>query len=88
MKEQYRQAVNAMRDEGYLVIIWTPEELGDIDASHVEDALIERGNDMITDLQPEQYCYHCGHEHADPSSGSWPAQGCADYEEPTEVESK
>ena len=53
MKEQYRQAVNAMRDEGYLVIIWTPEELGDIDASHVEDLLIERGNDMIEQLQGE-----------------------------------
>ena len=53
MKQEYRQAINAMRDEGYLVIIWTPEELGDIAASHVEDMLIERGNDMIEQLQGE-----------------------------------
>ncbi len=51
MKQEYRQAINAMRDEGYLVIIWTPEELEYIDASHVEDMLIERGNDMIEQLK-------------------------------------
>lgn len=51
MNEAQRQAVNTLRDEGYLVIIWTPEELGDIDASHMEDMLIERGNDMIEQLQ-------------------------------------
>jgi hypothetical protein len=51
MKPEYQRAINAMRDEGYLVIIWTPQELGDIDASHVEDILIERGNDMIEQLQ-------------------------------------
>jgi hypothetical protein len=39
-----------MRDAGYLVIIWTPDELGDVDVSHIEDALIERGNDMIDRL--------------------------------------
>jgi hypothetical protein len=43
---------------------------------------------MYEEDEEDNYCYHCGHEHADPSSGSWPAQGCADYEEPTEGESK
>jgi hypothetical protein len=40
-----------MRDAGYLVIIWSPNELGEIDTSHMEDLLIERGNDMIEQLQ-------------------------------------
>jgi hypothetical protein len=53
MKQQYLQAIRAMRDEGYLVIIWTPEELGDIDPGHMEDTLIERGNDMIEQLQAD-----------------------------------
>ncbi len=38
--------------------------------------------------EEDNYCYNCGHEHNDPSTGSWPAPGCADYEEPTEGESK
>jgi hypothetical protein len=52
MTPAQQQAIYALRDEGYLVIIWTPEELGDIDASHIEDALIERGNEMIEWAEP------------------------------------
>jgi hypothetical protein len=53
MTPAQQQAIDTLRDEGYLVIIWTPEELGDIDASHIEDTLIERGNEMIEDLQQD-----------------------------------
>jgi hypothetical protein len=53
MKTEWQIAMKAMRDAGYLVIIWHPDELGDIDASHVEDMLIERGNDMIEMLKGE-----------------------------------
>ena len=53
MKTEWQPTIQAMRDAGYLVIIWSPEELGDIDASHVEDMLIERGNDMIEQLKGE-----------------------------------
>jgi hypothetical protein len=53
MKTEWTDTIHAMRDAGYLVIIWTPEELGDIDTSHVEDILIERGNEMIELLQEE-----------------------------------
>ena len=53
MTNEQQRIIHAMRDEGYLVIIWRPEELGDIDVSHVEDMLIERGNDMIEQLQGE-----------------------------------
>jgi hypothetical protein len=51
MKAEWTPTIHAMRDAGYLVIIWTPDELGDIDTSHMEDILIERGNDMIEQLQ-------------------------------------
>jgi len=50
MKPEWIPTIHAMRDAGYLVIIWTPDELGDVDVSHIEDALIERGNDMIDRL--------------------------------------
>jgi hypothetical protein len=51
MTPEQQKTINAMRDEGYLVIIWTPEELDGIDHGHIEDMLIERGNDMIDQLQ-------------------------------------
>lgn len=53
MKTEWIPTIHAMRDSGYLVIIWSPEELGDVDASHIEDMLIERGNDMIEQLKGE-----------------------------------
>jgi hypothetical protein len=52
MTPAQQQTIDTLRDEGYLVILWTPEELGDIDASHIEDALIERGNEMIEWAEP------------------------------------
>ena len=42
-----QQVINTLRDEGYCVILWTPEELGDIDSSALEDVVIERGNNFI-----------------------------------------
>jgi len=53
MKAEWLTTVRAMRDAGYLVIIWSPEELGDIDAGHVEDMAIEYVNDKIEQLQGE-----------------------------------
>jgi hypothetical protein len=58
----------------------------------LDNNLIALGSDEGTlvetadEDEEDNYCYHCGHEHDDPSSGSWPAQGCADYEEPTDKE--
>jgi hypothetical protein len=51
MTPEQQKIIHALRDEGYLIIIWTPQELDGIDPSHIEDALIERGNDMIEQLQ-------------------------------------
>lgn len=50
MKTEWSNTIHAMRDAGYLVIIWSPEELKYVDNSHIEDILIERGNDMIEQL--------------------------------------
>ena len=39
--------VNFLRDLGYVVIVWTPEELNGVDPSHVDEKSIEFGWDMI-----------------------------------------
>ena len=56
MKTEWMNTIHAMRDAGYLVIVWSPTELGDANLSHIEDVLIERGNDMIEQLQGEELC--------------------------------
>jgi hypothetical protein len=54
-----------------------------------DGTLVEIVDEDEEDTYGEEYCYNCGHYHdGEVSSGSWPAQGCADYEEPTEGESK
>lgn len=47
-KPEWRAAIDAMRSEGFAVVVFTPEELGDaVDASNLENILVERGNDAI-----------------------------------------
>ena len=41
--------VDNLRDSGYLVVIWTPEELKNVDADALEDYIISKGNDYIED---------------------------------------
>ena len=43
--------VRELRDEGYAVIIWTPEELGDCSPDVLEDLSIERGWEVIEQLK-------------------------------------
>jgi hypothetical protein len=52
MTPEQQQAIYSLRDDGYLVILWSPKELGDIDTSYLEDRLIELGNDMIGWAEP------------------------------------
>lgn len=50
MRSDHAQSILEMRDEGYLVVAWTPGELRGLDAEdyqEMEDRLVERGNDMI-----------------------------------------
>ena len=44
MTPEQKEVINALRDAGYCVVIWTPAELGDSDSSQLEDIVIERGN--------------------------------------------
>jgi hypothetical protein len=53
MKAEWLKTIRAMREAGHLVVVWSPEELGNIDTSHVENMIIERGNDMIEQLKGE-----------------------------------
>ena len=41
--------VKQLRDEGYAIILWTPEELGDCPTDVMEDISIERGSVLLDD---------------------------------------
>lgn len=47
-----KKTVQELYDEGYAVILFTPEELAGADSGRVEDRLIELGWDIIHDLKP------------------------------------
>lgn len=51
MTDKQREALRELRDSGYAVIVWTPEELGNADVNRVQDRLIELGFEVISDLQ-------------------------------------
>jgi hypothetical protein len=43
----WNKTVRQLRDAGYVVVIWTPEEVGEADAGQLEDIAIERGNEYL-----------------------------------------
>lgn len=47
MTDEQQGVINQLRDEGYCVILWTPEELDGVHVDYLEDVVIERGNDFI-----------------------------------------
>lgn len=38
---------------GYAVVVWTPEELGELNPEDVEEIMIERGSEYINDSNVE-----------------------------------
>jgi len=54
MNREQRTALYSLSDEGYAVIVWTPEELGDVSARLVEDRCIELGHQIIDDLTEDR----------------------------------
>jgi hypothetical protein len=52
-QEQIDQAIFALKDMGYAVVLFSPEELEGAESDRVEDRLIELGWDVIYDLKPE-----------------------------------
>ena len=55
MTSQQDRAIRELREAGYAVILWYPEELGNSSASEVEDLVVERGNEIIYELNPDMY---------------------------------
>lgn len=53
MKGDWMTNVRELRDLGYAVIIWTPEELKNVSPKIVEDRSIELGWEIINDLTEE-----------------------------------
>ena len=43
IKPEWQQAINEMRDAGFAVIVWTPEEIGDAEPEWVEECSISYG---------------------------------------------
>jgi len=51
MTDEELDAVQKLREQGYAVIVWTPEELEGAPARKVEDRSIELGWDVIDVLK-------------------------------------
>lgn len=49
----HQYTVQQLRDEGYAVVIFNPEELGEADPGDLEDLLVERGNNFIDFMNPD-----------------------------------
>jgi len=47
MKQEWINTLRQMRDEGYAVIVWTPEELGNVEAEWVEECSIGYASDYL-----------------------------------------
>jgi hypothetical protein len=43
------KTVGELRSDGYAVIIWTPEELGDCPPDRIEEISIERGWELLNE---------------------------------------
>lgn len=52
MTPEQREQIISLREEGYAVIVWTPDELRGAKAHKVQDRSIELGWDIIADLAP------------------------------------
>lgn len=50
MNNEQLKVVRELGHEGYAVIIWSPEELGNASVKDVEDRSIELGYDIINSL--------------------------------------
>ena len=47
MTPEQKATIEQLRSEGYAVVIFTPDEIKDANASHLEDILVERGNTFL-----------------------------------------
>jgi hypothetical protein len=47
MTPEQLKTIRDLRSQGYAVIIWTPEELGDTDPDFVQDMSIQYANEYL-----------------------------------------
>lgn len=50
------EVLRELREEGYAVVLFNPEELDTAEPERVEDRLIELGWDVINDMQIGETC--------------------------------
>jgi hypothetical protein len=50
MTNEQIKVLNELTFAGYAVVVWTPEEIGDLNPRKVEDRVIELGNEVIYSL--------------------------------------
>ena len=48
------KTIQELKDEGYAIVLFNPEELEGAEADRVEDRLIELGWEVIFDLKPNE----------------------------------
>jgi hypothetical protein len=48
------KAIRELRDAGYAVIVWTPEELNGVHPSDVEDQSISFASEYLIPAEPEE----------------------------------
>jgi hypothetical protein len=50
MTNEQLNVIRELTNQGYAVIIWTPEELGNASVKDIQDRSIELGHDIINSL--------------------------------------
>ena len=54
MTEAEKQVLRDLRSRGYLVVTWTPEEIGTANFRVLEDSVVEHGNLVIEELTEDE----------------------------------
>ena len=54
MNHEQLNVIRELTDQGYAVIIWTPEELGNISASWVEEMSISYGYEYLIPQEEDE----------------------------------
>jgi hypothetical protein len=49
-----KKTLEELYNEGYAIVMFTPEELQGADSNSVEDRLVELGWEIINDLKPNE----------------------------------
>jgi hypothetical protein len=53
LNEEELEMIRNLRDRGFAIAVFTPEELGEVDPMRFEDAMVDAGWDAIEALKDE-----------------------------------